>query len=225
MLTKFRIGGAILALVAVMGVTQARAASDQQDLVDRARMTIDHLRTDKEFGNSPELLRNAKAIMVVPSLVKGGFFVGGEGGQAVLLTKNAAGVWSYPAFYTMASASFGLQIGMETAELVLFLQSDKAVKAFMQDQVTLGGQAGLAVVTLGSTASAGTTTNARADIIAWSSATGAYAGLTLNGTVIKPRDSYNRAYYGKPETPRSIMMSHGIRNNGADSLRNSLAMR
>ncbi|HWK47577.1 MAG TPA: lipid-binding SYLF domain-containing protein [Stellaceae bacterium] len=225
MLTKFKLGGAALALVAVMGATQARAASDQQDLVDRARMTIEHLKTDKEFGNSPDLLKTAKAVMVVPSLVKGGFFVGGEGGQAVLLTKNSAGTWSYPAFYTLASASFGLQIGMETAELVLFLQSDKAVKAFMENQVTLGGQAGLAVVTLGSTASAGTTTNASADIIAWSSATGAYAGLTLNGTVIKPRDSYNQAYYGKPETPSQIVMGHAVKKPAADPLRNVLSLR
>src|SRR6185437_11154251 len=98
---------AIVAL-AVTFAPKAYAQSDQANLVDRARITIDDLKTDKEFGNARDLLRRAKAVLIVPSLVKGGFFVGGEGGQGVLLARNAAG-WSNPAFYTLASASFGLQ--------------------------------------------------------------------------------------------------------------------
>ncbi len=225
MFEKLKLIGATLALAAVLVAPQARAASDQQDLVDRARMVVDHLKKDKAFGNAPDLLKRARAVMIVPTLVKGGFFVGGEGGQAVLLTKNTQGGWSYPAFYTLASASFGLQIGGETAEVVLFLMSDKAVKAFMEDEVKLGAQAGLAVVTLGSTAEAAATTNVNADIIAWSSSTGAYAGLTLNGSIIKPRDSYNAAYYGKPETPTNIVIKGVAKNSGAESLRSALAAR
>src|SRR5207237_6425665 len=99
----------------------ARAASDQQTVVDHAKVTIDDMRSDQSFGNSTDLMRTAKAVMIVPELVKGGFFVGGEGGSAVLLTKSGDGTWSYPAFYTIGAASFGLQIGLETADVVFFV--------------------------------------------------------------------------------------------------------
>src|SRR3954464_2016856 len=77
-----------------------RAASDQQELVDRARITIEAMRGDRSFGNSASLLGRAKAVMIVPELVKGGFFLGGEGGSAILVARGEDG-WSYPAFYTL----------------------------------------------------------------------------------------------------------------------------
>jgi len=201
----------------------AQAATDQQNLVERARMTIDDLKKDREFGNARDLLKNAKGVMIIPKLVKGGFFFGGEGGEGMLLTRNGQNEWSHPAFYTMASASFGLQIGLEESELVLFVMSDRALNDFMSDEFKIGAQAGLAIVTLGSEAEASTTTNLHADIIVWSSATGAYAGLTLNGSLIKPRDSWNEAYYGRSESVRDIVSKRAVQNPGAAGLRQELA--
>ena len=212
---------ALLALSMFMAPA-AYAASDQANLVDRARITVDDLKKDKEFGNAVSLAQNAKGIMIVPSLIKGGFFVGGEEGQGVLLTRMN-GRWSYPAFYTLASASFGFQIGLEQAELVLFVMSDKALAAFEQDEFKVGAQAGLAIVTLGSTAEAATAGNLRGDIIVWSSASGAYAGVTLNGSIIKPRDSWNEAYYGRAESVNDILNRSGVSNPGADNLRADLS--
>ena len=88
--------------------------------------------------------------MVVPQLVKGGFFVGGEGGNGTLMARHG-NRWSDPAFYTLGSASFGLQIGLEVAEVVLFVMSDRALNAWMRDEVRLGGQAGLTVLSSGPT--------------------------------------------------------------------------
>jgi SH3 domain-containing YSC84-like protein 1 len=201
----------------------ALAASDQQDLVEHARITLDDLHKDKEFGNGAQLLRRAKGVMIVPSLIKGGFFLGGEGGTGVLLTRGMNHEWSYPAFYTLASASFGLQIGGEEAELIVFALTEKGMQAFMKDQFKIGAQAGLAVVTLGSTAEADTTSALNADLVVWSSSSGAYAGLTLNGSVIKPRDSWNTAYYGHAVSPSGIVNRHSVRNPGADALRSTLA--
>jgi SH3 domain-containing YSC84-like protein 1 len=201
----------------------AQAATDQQNLVERARMTVDDLKRDREFGNARDLLKNAKGVMIIPKLVKGGFFFGGEGGEGMLLTRNGQNEWSHPAFYTMASASFGLQIGLEESELVLFVMSDRALNDFMSDEFKIGAQAGLAIVTLGSEAEASTTTNMHADIIVWSSATGAYAGLTLNGSLIKPRDSWNEAYYGHAESVRNIVSKRAVQNPGAAGLRQELA--
>jgi len=215
-----------LALIALFGLAAAplaQAGTDQQNLVERARITVDDLRKDREFGNARDLLKQAKGVMIVPSLVKGGFFFGGEGGEGVLLTRNGANDWSHPAFYTLASASFGLQIGLEQSELVLFVMSDRGLNDFMADEFKIGAQAGLAIVTLGSTAEASTTSNFKADIIVWSSATGAYAGLTLNGSIIKPRDSWNEVYYGRPESVRDIVSKRAVQNPGAKGLREELA--
>lgn len=213
--------GAIAAL-AIFAAPMALAASDAQNLVDKARITLDDVKRDKEFGNTQQLLKRAKAVMIVPSLFKGGFFVGGEGGSGVLLTREPDGAWSYPAFYTLASASFGLQIGAQESELVLIALSNKAKEAFMRDEFKLGAEAGLAVVTLGASAEASTTANLNADIVVWASSSGAYGGLTLNGSVIKPRDSYNEEFYGKAASPLTITSGHAVTNRAADPLRITL---
>ena len=215
----------VMALSLVVGMTAAPTAwaSEEQNLVDRARITLDDLRRDREFGNARELIKRAKGVMIVPSLVRGGFFFGGEGGEGVLLTRGPGNDWSNPAFYTLASASFGLQIGLEDQEMVLFVMSERALNDFMADEFKIGAQANLAIVTLGSTAEASTTSNFKADIIIWSSNTGAYAGLTLNGSLIKPRDSWNESYYGRPESVRTIVTTRTAQNPGAGPLRQELA--
>lgn len=215
-----------IALLAFMGFALALsgkvlAASDQQNIVDQARITIDHLRSDKEFGNAPQLLRRARAVLIVPNLVKAGFFLGGEGGDGVMLAR-IGGNWSDPAFYTLASASFGLQIGIQSAEVVMLVMSDRALKALEQDQFKFGAEAGLAVVTLGASAQAASSTALdSADIIVWSSASGAYAGVTLEGSLVKPRDSYNEAYYARPTTVVELLGKVGAKP-GAKALRLAL---
>src|SRR5258708_6393211 len=202
----------------------ARAGSDQQEVVDHAKITIDDMYSDSSFGNAKDLIKQAKAVMIVPELVKGGFFVGGEGGSAVMLAKSASGTWSAPAFYTVGAASFGLQIGVETAEVVFFVMSDKALQAWMKNEVKLGAKAGLTVLVIGSNAEAAATTNAGVDVIAWAKSKGAYAGITLEGSLTKPRDSNNLAYYGdKKLTVEEIVLKGAASNPAADPLRNSLA--
>jgi len=203
--------------------TVARADSDQQNLVDQARITLDHLRTDKEFGNAKELLGRARAVLIVPNLVKAGFFFGGEGGDGVMLARSGRGTWAGPAFYTLASASFGLQIGIQAAEVVMIVQSDRALNALEADQFKFGAQAGIAVVTLGAGAQAASSTALdAADIIVWSSASGAYAGITLEGSIVKPRDGYNEAYYGRPMAVKSILNRNEVNNPGAENLKKAL---
>ena len=187
----------------------APTASEPADLVQRANVTLDEARRDPQFGTSSDLFGTAKAIMVVPQLVKGGFFVGGEGGNGMLIARRGHG-WSSPAFYTLASASFGLQIGLEVSEVVLFVMSDRALRAWMQDQVKLGGQAGLTVLVVGSGASAAATTHGNVDVIAWAKSKGAYAGITLEGSIIKPRNEWNAAYYGRAVSPsQALKMASG----------------
>jgi lipid-binding SYLF domain-containing protein len=220
---------AALATLAAMalGLLGARPAlaSDQQNLVDEARITLDHLQTDREFGTAKELLRKARAVLIVPNLVKAGFFFGGEGGDGVMMARSGRGTWTGPAFYTLASASFGLQIGIQAAEVVMIIESDRALTALEQDQFKFGAQAGIAVITLGAGAQAASSTALdSADIIVWSSASGAYAGVTLEGSIVKPRDSYNEVYYGRPMAVRSILNMGEGQNEAADGLKRALTM-
>ncbi len=206
-----------------MGVEPAHAASDQEDLVDRARLTLSDLAKDQSFGNAKTLLAKARGVMIAPSLVKGGFIFGGEGGQAVILTKGGDGQWGYPAFYTIASVSVGFQIGLQEAEVIALIMSDKALSAFLEDEFKVGAQAGLSIVTLGSNAEAAVTSTVAADIIVWSSASGLYGGLALNGSIIKPRHRWNEAYYGRSVSVSDVLLKGKARNNNADRLRQSLA--
>jgi lipid-binding SYLF domain-containing protein len=216
---------ACLAIVAGLTLALARpaqAASDEQNLVDEARITLDHLKSDKAFGNAREMLRRARAVLIVPNLVKAGFFLGGEGGDGVMLARSARNTWNGPAFYTLASGSFGLQIGIESAEVVMLIMTDKALNALEQDEFKFGAQAGLAVVTLGASAQAASSTALdSADIIVWASASGAYAGITLEGSIVKPRNTYNENYFGRPLIPKQIL-NGTVKNPGADSLRRAL---
>jgi lipid-binding SYLF domain-containing protein len=196
-------GAAVLGCVGIRAA-QATPTADQVELVRKSYGVLDEARHDAEFGNSDRLFQTARGVMVVPQLVKGGFWIGGEGGNGILMARHG-NRWSNPAFYTLASASFGLQIGLEVAEVVLFVMSDRALNSWMQDEVKLGGQAGLTVLVVGSNASAAATTHANVDVIAWAKAKGAYAGITLEGSIIKPRNEWNAAYYGRPVTPVQVL--------------------
>jgi lipid-binding SYLF domain-containing protein len=216
-----RLAASAMLLGAAFAAPMARAASDQQNLVDRARITIDDVHRDKAFGNAPELLRKARAVLIVPRLYKGGFFVGGEGGDGVLMARTPQG-WSEPAFYALGSASFGLQIGLEQSEVVMFIMSQRALEAVLRNEFKIGANAGLAVVTLGSSAGAATTSAAGADILIWASSSGAYAGISLDGSIIKPRPDWDRDYYGRSLTTRDIIFRREANNPGAAGLRGEL---
>src|SRR5215813_4020074 len=152
-------------------------ASEQTDLLAQAARTAQNMRSDPAFGPARSMVANARGILIIPGLVKGGFIFGAEGGNGVLVRKTSAG-WGQPAFYTMGSASFGLQIGLEKAEIVMLIMSDKALTALESTGFKFGAGGGLTIVTLSGGAEAAT--NLNGDIIVWTSATGAYGGLTLN---------------------------------------------
>jgi len=199
----------------------ALAATDQQGTVDKARGTIEDLKRDPQFGTAKDLIHRARPIIIVPRLFKAGFFVGGEGGTGVMLVRGNSG-WSSPAFYTLGSASFGLQIGLETSELILFIMSQKALTAVMQNQFKIGVGAGIAVVTLGTNVEGATTSAAGADIVTWASSSGAYAGVSLNGSILSPSADDNRAYYGRAITTQQIIAGAVDRDPAGAALRQAV---
>lgn len=216
-----RLIAAAFAASLALGVAQtqvlAQTQADGQETVDHSLGTLRDLRGDKEFGNARQLIQRARAVLIAPRIFKAGFFIGGEGGQALLMTRDAHG-WSDPAFYTVASASFGLQIGAQQSEMIMIVMTDRALRALMQDHFKIGANAGLAIATLGSTVEGATTSAVGADVVVWASASGAYAGITLNGTVIEPRQQENAAYYGRQVTTADIVIRRDVRNPRASGL-------
>jgi len=201
-------------------LTGAAQASEQTELLAHANRTVDHLRSDPAFAQAARMIHSARAVLIVPRLVKGGFIFGAEGGDGVLL-KRSGRSWSSPAFYTLGSASFGLQIGLEQAELVFIIMTDRALRGIEQGETKLGAGAGLTVVTLSSGAE-GATTVRGGDIVVWSSGTGAYGGLTFNGSVVKANDGDDEDFYGRGATVSGILANR-FSNRATRGLQRNLA--
>lgn len=190
----------LMAAVSFALPARADAASERAELLRDANRVVSHLRNDPAFGTARTMLQGAEAVYIVPKLVKAGFIFGGEGGDGVLLHRTGRG-WSTPRFYGMGSASFGLQIGLEQAELVFIINSKRALRGIEKGEVKLGAGAGITVVTL-SSAAEGATTAHGGDIVVWASGTGAYGGLTFNGTVIKQDKELNEVPATGPAADR-----------------------
>ncbi len=204
-------------------MTSADAATgEEQATVDHAVGTLQDLRHDKEFGNARDLLHRARAVLIAPRIFKAGFFFGGEGGRALMMARDASG-WSNPAFYTVGSASFGLQIGAQESEMIMFIMTDRALQALMRNNFKIGANAGIAVATLGSTVEGATTTNAGADIVVWASSSGIYAGISLDGTVIEPNVDANSNFYGRIVTSNDIIIRRDVRSVAAEPLTREIA--
>jgi len=218
-LAAFFLVGAMLAANSL----PAKAGSEQQELIDSAKYTMERMLEDKFFSQVPAYLTRAKAILIVPSLFKAGFFFGAEGGNGVLLAKDDEGAWSYPAFYTMAAASFGLQFGAQDSEVLLVILTDGGLDSVLRSEVKLGADASFAVGPVGAGIEGATTANLGADIIAFSRAVGLFGGVAGEGTVIYARDSWNQLYYDPEATPRKIVQENAAQNSGADALRGVLA--
>jgi lipid-binding SYLF domain-containing protein len=217
---RWAVAATILSTVA-LSAGPAFAGADQQADVDHAIGTLQDLRHDKEFGNAKQLLQSARAVMIAPRIFKAGFFFGGEGGDAMLMVRGPHG-WSDPAFYTVASASFGLQIGAAESEMVLIIRSERALNAIMRDRFKIGADAGLAIATLGSDVEGATTAAAGADVVVWASSSGAYAGIKLDGTLIEPQHKADASFYGRPVTTSDIVLRRRVSNPSASALRRML---
>lgn len=188
--------------------------SEAQVLVDQARITLSDFRHDPRMGWFRKAMRDAKGVLVVPNMVKGGFMFGGSGGTGVFFTKNTVtGLCKGPAFYNMGSVTFGLQAGLEKAEVVIFAMNDAAVTAMLSPQFKLGADASAALGPIGKGA-AGQAGLPASSFIVFSKNKGVYGGLTVDGTIVTVNRDYNLTYYGKNVDPTDILVSGASGNSG-----------
>lgn len=208
----------IAGLLAMLPVL-AHAQTEQQQLVDRATLAAQDLLNERTGKDAQSVLRRARAVMICPQVFKAGFLFGGQGGSCVLTARDAAGSWSSPAFYGLGGASFGFQAGMQDAEVILLVMSDRALRALMDTQLKLAADAGITLVDLGGGVEGATTTALSADIVGFSRARGLFAGFSLGGSMMGSKSDWNQAYYGRPVGVQQIVLTMEANNPGADPLR------
>ena len=227
MLGKFKavhhafIGLAALA-VSILPLSQAAASSEQQQLVDKAKLTIEAMKNQSEMQEFRKLLAVSKGVVIFPNFLKAGFIVGGAGGTGVLLGRNDQGAWSSPAFYTMGQASVGLQIGAEAKELVLVIMTDKGLDAIIKNQVKLGGDLSAAVGPVGKNVGASSTTNMDVDVFSFAKTAGLFIGASVEGSLLDAKDDWQAAYYGKPVTARNVVIMRSVDNASTNALKAAL---
>jgi lipid-binding SYLF domain-containing protein len=171
---------------------KARAAAEQSA---KAARVFDEIMGTRERSIPGDLLDRAEAVAVFPSVLKGGFIVGGRGGSGVI-SRRVAGGWSAPAFFDLGGGSIGLQIGVASTDYILLFMNEHAVDSLLSDKFEIGGEGSAAAGPVGRSASASTDARMNAQILSYSRSRGAFAGLELKGVVIKPDNEDNLQVYG-----------------------------
>jgi lipid-binding SYLF domain-containing protein len=168
-------------------------------------------------------LENAAAVIIMPTVIKAGFFAGGETGNGVLLKRNGNNNWSQPAYFTLAAASFGLQFGIQDTTVILVIRNVGALNSILYHQGKLGADASATIGTEGLGLEASTTSNLSTDIVAFASPNvGGFLGVSIEGAVLVTRHDLNEALYGKGAKPKAILEGR-YANPLVDTLRRVLA--
>ena len=205
---------AIAGLASVATAASADEAAEARVVVSNANKTFSNFINDPDMVWFRNNLNKARGLLIVPKLGRGGFIIGGSGGRGLLLARDhESGRWSEPAFYTMGSASIGLQIGGDLSEVILVIMSKRGVDAMLSTKAQLGADMSVAAGPVGTGTRAAT-----ADVLSFARSKGAFAGLTVEGSIVEPDDTRNTAYYGKAVSPVDILIRHSVNNPNSDEL-------
>src|SRR5213593_4095584 len=197
----------LMSFIGLVG-TYAWAGSAREDSVARLQSSVDVLHAimaTPDKGIPEETLSNAKCILVVPDLIKGGFIFGGKHGRGVATCRTTEG-WSAPGFVSVGGGSAGLQIGVEGVDLVMLVMNDAGLQHLLSSKFQVSGEGSAAAGPVGRHASAGTDWKMNAELLTYSRSKGAFAGLTLEGAVIEQDNDSTVAIYGKKIPFRTILL-------------------
>jgi lipid-binding SYLF domain-containing protein len=218
----------VMTFVALLSMTgMGWAASSREattDRLDHAGNVLHEIMAAPDKGIPQEVLEHAKCIAVVPHLLKGGFVFGAENGRGIATCRTAEG-WSAPAFFTITGGSWGLQIGVEGVDLIMVVQNDRGMQHLINSNFELGADASAAAGPVGRHASADTDWKLETEVLTYSRARGAFAGITLNGSAIRRDDDSTEAIYGHDISTRRILQgdvavpeaAHGFLNAVRDA--------
>jgi len=201
----------VVALVAVPAFAQAK--NEYADRAEKAASVLTEIMGIPEQGIPEELMPRARAIAVIPHVVKGALGIGGQYGKGLVSQRMDNGKWSPPAFLEIGGGSFGLQLGVEATDLVLVFTNDEGVKSLLKGKVKLGADATVAAGPVGRKAQISTDVLLKAAIWSYSRSKGLFAGVSLDGSAIGMDDKANQAVYGKPVTGPDILVKGAVTTN------------
>ncbi len=193
----------LLALTLIVFSCSFSFAADDQakeskaaDRVQAAADVLNEIQGAPDKGIPQEVLGAADCVAVVPSMLKGGFMVAGKYGRGLASCRTEKG-WSAPAFFVLEGGSFGFQIGGQAVDLVMLIMNKDGMKHLLSSQFALGADASVAAGPVGRHAEGNTDWKMRAEVLTYSRARGLFAGVSLNGAVIKQDKDSTREFYGR----------------------------
>jgi lipid-binding SYLF domain-containing protein len=183
-------------------------AETPSERLEESARTMHEIMGTPDKGIPQDLLNKAWCVVVVPSLKKGAFVVGGEYGKGFVTCRRGMGMgWGAPAAVVVEGGSFGFQIGGESTDVVMLVMNEHGMHMLDKDKVTLGGDASVAAGPVGRTAAADTDASMNAEILSWSRTKGVFAGVSLSGASVRPDHKANRELYGQEMSNREILAS------------------
>lgn len=183
--------------------------TDVDERLQSAAKVLQEIENAPDKGIPNEVYSGAKCVAVVPSMIKGGFILGGRHGRGVATCRTASGRWSAPAFFTVTGGSWGAQIGVEDVQLVMMFMNDEGMRHLLSDKFQIGGEASAAAGPLGREASAGTGWKLNnSEILTYSRAKGLFAGIDLGGTQVERDGDSTKAFYGKDLANNTVLDGH-----------------
>ncbi len=188
----------LVAVVCIAAFAWPDEPANESKAADRAQAAadvLDAIQGAPDKGVPQEVLGSAECVAVVPSLLKGGFIVGGRYGRGLASCRTPKG-WSAPVFFTVEGGSVGFQIGGQAVDLVMLIMNDNGMKHLLSSKFALGADASVAAGPVGRHAEGNTDWKMRAEVLTYSRARGIFAGVSLNGAVIKQDKDSTREFYG-----------------------------
>jgi lipid-binding SYLF domain-containing protein len=195
--------GCALCLVATAAF--AALSKDEVKRLSEAGAILTELRNTPDKGIPEQLWEKAQCVVVIPSMKKAAFVVGGEYGSGVMSCRTNKG-WSAPVFMQIAKGSWGLQIGGEQVDLVLLAMNRRGVDKLLQDKVSLGADASVAAGPVGRSANASTDAQMHAEMLSYSRSQGVFAGIDLSGGVLKPDKEADARAYGPSLSAHDVVL-------------------
>ncbi len=199
---------AIALLFAMSGVAIADDRSKDVERVKDAADALTEIMSAPDKGIPEEIITSAKCLAVIPGMKKGALGVGGQYGKGIASCR-AGGGWSAPAFFILRGASFGFQIGGQSADIVMVVMNDKGMQNLLSAKFKLGADASVAAGPVGRHADASTDWKMRAEVLTYSRAKGIFAGISLNGAGINQNQEDTRAFYGRM-VPFKTILTGGV---------------
>ena len=197
----------------VLAATALWAASKkQEERLEAARNVFQQIMDTPDKGIPEDLIGRAACIGVIPSVKKAAFIFGGlHGSGYVLCRKNqGTGAWGPPSGFSFSGGSFGLQLGVSATDFVLLFMNRDGIEKLLQDKFTLGADASVAAGPVGRNATAATDAQMTAKVLAYSRSKGLFAGIALNGAVLRPSGDDNEDLYGRKIDPKDILLNGNV---------------